>query len=162
MTPQDAAKILNIHGEITAAIVKQAYRKASSIYHPDKGGSVEMMQAVNAAYDVLKEYQGNIETNETTDKEYGDKLNAAINAVIHLEGINIEICGSWVWITGNTKEHKDIIKSAGYKWAKKKVAWYFRPSDWKSKGRGSFSMDEIRDTHGSTQVRAKQRKALQH
>ena len=162
MTPQDAAKILNISGEITAAIVKQAYRKASSIYHPDKGGSVEMMQAVNAAYDVLKEYQGNIESNESTDQEYGEKLNEAINAVIHLQGITIEICGSWVWITGNTKEHKDTIKAAGYKWAKKKVAWYFRPSDWKSKGRGSFSMDEIRDTHGSTHVRAKQRRVLNY
>jgi hypothetical protein len=79
-------------------------------------------------------------------------LNAAINAVIDLDGLEIEVCSSWVWVTGNTKDHKPAIKDAGYWWAKKKLAWYFRPSDYNSKGRGKFTMDDIRNKYGNEAV----------
>jgi DnaJ-class molecular chaperone len=50
MKLEDAAKILNLSGDVTPETIKAAYRRASSKYHPDKGGSVEMMQTVNQAY----------------------------------------------------------------------------------------------------------------
>ena len=34
--------------------LKSMYRKLSFLYHPDKGGQVEKMQAVNAEYALLK------------------------------------------------------------------------------------------------------------
>ena len=69
-----------------------------------------------------------------------------------MEGVTIEVCGIWVWLSGNTKTHKDAIKEAGYKWASKKMQWYFRPDDYKSSSRGTLSMDEIRERHGSQTI----------
>jgi hypothetical protein len=159
MKLDDAAKILNLGGDVTPEMIKTAYRRASSKYHPDKGGSVEMMQAVNQAYESLKDYQGAIDGG---DDNYSDALNDAINAVINLKAIDIEICGAWVWVTGDTKPHAKALgkNGAGFFFASKKKAWYFRPSDWKSSSRGNFSLDDIRANHGSQVVKGKSARQL--
>lgn len=156
MKKEDAAKILEITGELTKETTKKAYRKACSKFHPDKGGSLKMMQAVNEAYEALKDFEGNVEAG---CEGYADALNDAINKVINLPGIQIEVCGAWVWLTGNTKPHAKILGrkegGAGFYYAKKKKAWYYRPTDWKSSSRGSWSLDQIRDQHGSIKVTKK-------
>ena len=152
MKIEDAAKILEITGNLTKEIIKKAYRKACSKYHPDKGGSTEMMQAVNQAYDALKNYEGEVEAG---DLNYSEELNDALNKIINLQGLEIEICGAWIWVTGDTKPYsKELGKNgAGFFWARKKKAWYFRPSDWKSSSRGTWDLDKIRGTHGSQKVK---------
>ncbi len=158
MNHSDAAKILSLSGDITPEIVKTAYRKACITFHPDKNpAGLEMMKAVNLAYKTLKDVSENI---DNSDLDYSEKLNDAINAIINIEGLIVEICGSWVWLSGNTKPHKNTIKTAGYFWASKKRQWYFRPSDYKSRSRGGVSMDKIRDMHGSTHVKAKDKKQI--
>tara|TARA_R110000822_G_scaffold135429_1_gene273010 strand:+ start:1155 stop:1646 length:492 start_codon:yes stop_codon:yes gene_type:complete len=156
MNNKDAAMLLNITGELTTAIIKRAYKVACSKYHPDKGGSTFMMQSVNEAYSVLKDFEGTVSSG---DLSYPAELNEAINAVINLEGVEIEICGAWVWVTGNTKPYSKILGKkeggAGFYWANKKKAWYFRPADWKSASRGKWSMDKIREAHGSSSVQTK-------
>lgn len=159
ISPKDAAKVLGIVGKITPEIVKKAYRVASMKYHPDRGGSVEMMQAVNAAYAVLKDLEEDFTAESSNDDNYGEELNAALLKVISLEGIEIEICGAWVWITGNTKPHSKALgkNGAGFFFASKKKAWYYRPKEWKSVSRGNWSMDKIRQMHGSQSVETKVR-----
>jgi hypothetical protein len=114
-----------------------------------------MMKAVNVAYQFLRDlgYNG-VERpiNEEVNSDFGDMLNAAITAVIGLGGVNIEVCGAWIWLSGDTKRHKDAIKAAGYWWACKKSAWYFRPPDHKSRNKGDWDLDKIRDTYGSVNV----------
>lgn len=153
MKIQDAANILEVSGELTKELIKKAYRKASSKYHPDKGGSVEMMQAVNQAYEALKDYEGVVDSGGVG---YGDALNEAINKIINLQGIKVEVCGSWVWVTGNTKPYAKVLGrkegGAGFYYASKKKAWYFRPDDWRSSNRGNWSLDDIREKHGSEAV----------
>lgn len=155
----DAAKLLNLSGDVTSKDIKKAYRAAALKYHPDKNpAGAEMMKIINAAFDVLKDYSGTIPANDeqTTDAQnYGEAVNTALNAIIDLAGLTIEICGIWVWVAGDTFTHKAALKEAGFKYASKKKSWYFRPIEWSSSSRGSFSMDEIRDTYGSTKpVRA--------
>jgi curved DNA-binding protein CbpA len=159
MKNEDAAKILGLDENITPETVKIAFRRAANKYHPDKGGSDEMMKAVNQAYETLKDFSGNLESG---DLNYPDELNDAINAILNLADIEIEICGAWVWVTGETKQHsKELGKNgAGFFYASKKKAWYYRPSDWVSKARGSFSMDDIRSTHGSQSVKGSKQKTI--
>lgn len=154
----DAAQILDLSGTVTADDVKKAYRKACTKYHPDRNpAGVEMMQAVNAAYEVLKGYEGDV--GKAT--EYGDELSQAIEFLKGLAGIEIEVCGAWLWLSGNTKANKEALKAAkdhllngnGFKWAPKKKRWYFRPAEWRSSSRGGVSMDEIRERHGSKWVK---------
>jgi len=154
MTKNDAVKILNLTGEINQAAIKKAYQAACSKFHPDRNpAGLEMMKLINQAYEVLKN-----EPDFSTDNEsnYDEKLSDAINAAMTMEGVIIEICGLWVWLSGDTRPHKDAIKEAGYKWASKKKMWYFRPADYKSSSRGKFSMDEIRGLHGSKVLNKKE------
>lgn len=147
----DATQILGLSGQVTPEDVKHAYRQAAMKYHPDRNpAGAEMMKVVNAAYDVLKDYSGEIAQAAPTDAgSYPDALNAALNAVFGLDGLDIEICGAWVWIDGNTYNHRAALKDAGFRFASKKKRWYFRPEDWRSSSRGNFTMDEIREKHGS-------------
>lgn len=111
------------------------------------------MKIVNAAYEVLKDYSGNIEktdsTRETEGDSYPQALNEALNAVFGIDGLDIEICGAWVWIDGDTFKHRAVLKDAHFRFASKKKRWYFRPENWRSSSRGQYSMEDIREKHGS-------------
>ncbi|MEY8215542.1 MAG: J domain-containing protein [Colwellia sp.] len=158
MNIDDAAKILSLDGEINPTIVKKAYRQACSKFHPDKNpAGEEMMKLVNEAYETLKSHTGNVENGSDN---YDESLFEALNAIINLTGLDIEICGAWVWVSGNTIEHKEEIKAAGFKWAKVKKMWFFRPANYKSLGRGKWDMKKIRGQHGTQSVRNKRPKKL--
>jgi curved DNA-binding protein CbpA len=157
MNIKDALSILGMTQSIvTPADVKTAYRKACSVYHPDRNpAGLEMMKLVNKAFEALKDFSADVTDHH--QQNYGEAINEALNAIITL-GLDIEICGSWVWLSGNTKPHREALKTAGYKWAPKKMRWYFRPSEYKSFNRGTWSMDQIRETHGSQSIHFEQRR----
>ena len=53
----DAFRVLGVEkGKVNMKIAKLCYKKAAMKHHPDKGGSVEKMQEINKAYDIIKEY----------------------------------------------------------------------------------------------------------
>ena len=124
-----------------------------------------MMKMVNQAYEVLRNETGTAASSQTNDdvdvSSYGEDIFNALSKIMGLN-LDIEICGAWVWLHGDTKPHKDTIKDAGFRWAPKKKLWYYRPADYKSKGRGKFSMDKIRETHGSQRVTQKERAKVRY
>jgi hypothetical protein len=156
MNIKGALSILGLSAAADQEDIRTAYRKACIKYHPDRNpAGLEMMKAVNVAYRSLIDIDYNgaeRPIDEEVNSGFGDELNAAINAVISLVSVNIEVCGAWVWLSGNTRPHKDTIKAAGYWWACKKSAWYFRPPDYKSRNRGDWDLEKIRDTYGSVSL----------
>ena len=152
MKASDAAEILGLAGEIDRAAVKVAYRQAAMRYHPDRNpAGAEMMQMVNAAYEALRDFAGELAAApDQGEVTYPAAVNAALNAIIALAGLEIEVCGAWVWVTGATYLHRAELKAAGFRYASKKQRWYFRPEGWRSVSRGAFSMDDIRDKYGSS------------
>ncbi len=161
MKPTDAAEILGLSGTIDRDSVKQAYRRAALQYHPDVNpAGTEMMQIVNAAYEALKDFAGEIAATQESEIAYPEAVNAALNAIINLMGLEIEICGAWVWVSGATYPHRATLKSAAFRYASKKQRWYFRPEGWRSFSRGYYSMDEIRERYGSEQPHFTQREQL--
>jgi len=47
---------------------------------------------------------------------------------------DFEIRGFWLWVRGDTKPHKEYLKTAGFRWSPKQGAWYFaHPNAPKSK-----------------------------
>lgn len=75
---------------------------------------------------------------------------AAVMAVIHLPGLVVELCGSWLWVRGETYQHRDALKSAGFRWSRDKQAWYRRPDDAPAFRRGKpQDMQNIRSKYGS-------------
>ena len=164
MKSSDAAKILELSGEITPELVKAAYKRAALKYHPDRNpAGEEMMKMINAAEEILKDSSGNLTEEESCIEDgYPEAVFNALQKIISLPGLDIEICGSWVWVDGATFPHKAELKEAGFKFAPKKKRWYFRPEDWKSRSRGALAMDEIREKYGSSRPDRPHQPAIQH
>lgn len=142
----------------TAEDVKKRYKELAKKLHPDCGGDAEEFKAMSAEYEKAFERLKNVHetaagetyTKETTEapQEFAD----IINRVIHFEGVNIEVIGSWVWLTGATMIYKDEIKAAGFWWSKTKKAWYYNGSEKKTRRRGRYSMEGLRIKWGSTRI----------
>ena len=157
MNEYQAAQILGLTGQINNTDIKRAYRQKAGQYHPDRNpAGADMMKLINAAYKVLKNIDGlNVWENETL-ADYPETLSQVLNDINGLDGLIIEVCGLWVWVTGKTKFHKEKLKEAGFKWAKNKGAWFFRPDTVKSTKRMKpWEMDKIRETYGSIKTTVK-------
>jgi len=138
--------------------VKARYKTLAKIFHPDMGGSTELMQALNAEYalacaSVLQDE--NLTAEEAAEyTRLSEEYRAVIEKLIGLTGIIIEVVGNWVWVTGLTYPVKKQLKEAGLFFAPKKVAWYYRAEEYKTKG-GKKTLDEIRAKYGSEKVNSK-------
>lgn len=144
--------------------LKKQYKKLAMAHHPDCGGTTEEMQEINAEYDelfaVLKNAKSTAdgkvyETSEEV-KETPEEFKKIINELVKLQGIEIEICGNWVWITGNTYNCRESLKALKFRFSKKKTAWYYHNEDYKKKSKKTFSLDEIRELFGSEKITQKQ------
>lgn len=159
LSHRDALRVLGCNVDDDFEGIKRAYRRACAAYHPDRNpAGLEMMKIVNAAYSALSDYVPGDHRGDNDTEGYGDlgeELNTALNAIIGL-GLEIEICGSWIWVSGDTKPHREILKAAGYKWAPKKLMWSYSPVGKKTWSRGKWDMDQIRSVHGSVSVRARE------
>lgn len=149
---------------ITIEAIKRRYRQLAMENHPDRGGDLKTMQAINAEFDVLRKRYYNVhesqsgatyrdDTQDTMD-EVTAHFEEIIDELLKMDGVGIEICGSFIWLDGDTYAHKAEIKGLGFRWASKKKRWFLAPRDWKKRGRRELSMDEIRDSYGSQRVAA--------
>lgn len=145
--------------------VKATYRKLCFRYHPDIAGdgAESTMKEINSEYEKAFERFKNIHESTANDSGNNDSnsekryYNAdetpemfkdIINGLIHCDGVNIDLVGSWVWLTGNTFAHKDTIKGLGFKWANKKKAWYWHSGEFIKRRNSKMTLDEIKDKYG--------------
>ena len=140
--------------------LKKAYYAAAKHAHPDCGGSTEEMQRINAEYEAafeqLKHRQNTAAAEDksgkttATTESAGDFI-AIIAHLLRMDGLTVELCGRWLWIGGNTREHKDELKACGCRWSssKKLWSWHFAEdgSHWH---KGTKTMAQIRIKYGST------------
>ncbi len=140
--------------------VKAIYKKLAKQYHPDCGGDTATMQAINTeyAFACAKILKGENLTAEETDEQIrlSEEYRQVIEQIINLPGIIIEVVGNWIWVTGQTFPVKKQLKEAGLFFASKKVAWYYRAEEYKTKG-GKKTLDEIREKYGSEKINVKHR-----
>lgn len=144
----------------TISELKKEYYNLAKTFHPDKTkDNGEIMKIINNEFEFLfNSIHNNIDFNnkERTDNrdtyktETSDVFTEIINKIIHFDNIVLEICGYWLYITGNTKPYKELFKAYGFAWSAKKICWYWRPEWAKSTfNRKSHNMDEIRTMYGS-------------
>ncbi len=76
-------------------------------------------------------------------------MDDVINELKGLKDVHVELCGSWLWVSGDTKPHKDKLRALGLFWAPKKGKWYLKPVGFKSRRHKPVDMDKIRFKYGS-------------
>ena len=146
----------NIH---TLDELKAAYRRLALKYHPDMGGSTEIMQEINNEHDALFE-QLKRQHNASADEyhqttETAEEFREILAVLLGLPGLTVELCGSWLWVSGDTYQHREALKAAGYRWASKKQMWYWRPEEAAcSHHRRGASMADIRTKYGSERIKS--------
>lgn len=141
--------------------LKKAYRKLCFKLHPDVGGSDEEMKILNAEYEIMFERVKNIHVNK--DGEFYNKetdeapheFRDLIEQLLKMADIEVEIIGTFVWVTGDTKPHKEALKALGFRWHSKKKCWYKAPRGYHRRGGGEYSLDDIRQMYTSVKVNRK-------
>lgn len=138
--------------------LKTAYHALIKQHHPDKGGSTAEMQEINneytALFEILKlQHNAEAHADETGFKketsETPEEFIHIVSELMKLDGLEIELCGCWLWIGGNTRTHKEQLKALGCKWSKKKALWSWHHDDGNPWHRGNKSMAYIRNKYGS-------------
>jgi curved DNA-binding protein CbpA len=138
--------------------LKAMYRKLAMEHHPDRGGDIEAMKAINNEYDLLfpklkdvhKTKDGQTYTARETSTETPEHFKNLIDQLMRMDDIIIEVIGCFVWVTGNTKPHREQLKELKFQWHSKKIAWYLKPEDYKKRSRKDYGLDEIREMYGTS------------
>lgn len=159
----------NVH---TVEELRKQYRQLMKKHHPDVGGNTEDAKEINSEYERLfavlsrqepqERPQGEQEYKDTTeDKAAEDK---AIRAVLDaLAGIDadVEIIGSWVWVTRGSFQNKELLKALHFRYASRKRAWYFHADEYHRRSKKEVTLEQIREKYGSQKVNnRKERKAV--
>ena len=150
--------------------LRRQYKELLKNHHPDNGGSEEIMKAVNVEYDKLFKLLKDRHESKSADGQNGtDSAKSAYNAnmydwendkalrsvlqkIINFSGIEIEIAGQWIWISGNTYAYRKDLKDIGFKWASAKKQWYWHSETFRKRSHKTLSMEDIRNYYGSTRV----------
>ena len=133
---------------------KKIYKQLAKKLHPDVGGDEESFKLLNAIYTDLIEHKIYFSNDIKIDVE----LEKIISLILHFENINIELVGSWIWVSGDTKEIKEKLKEIGFKWASKKKMWYY--GEMKAKNPNPKSMEEIKTKYGSETLKSNEKKKI--
>lgn len=143
----------------TVAEIKKEYHRLAIQNHPDRGGSKEAMQRINAEYlDALRLMDGETTTgtdekyhtyhySEETERDLIDKINELLN--LKMKNTTIELIGSWIWISGETIKYKEELKAAKCRWHSKRKVWYFHKGGRYRSRNSKKSLEELRDIYGT-------------
>ena len=147
--------------------LRTAYKKLLIKYHPDNNAedTTVQMQEINSEYDKLFQrlkdsYESSESYAEQTDRQKqaydfqkDQKIRAIIIALSRLEGIEIELCGTWIYVRGNTYAYRKELKALGLRFNKNKGCWIIHFDDYYQYHKTPVSMSYIRDKYGSVIIR---------
>ena len=148
-------EIINEFKEVTGINeAKKVYKTLAKKLHPDVGGSEEEFKLLNAIYNDFIENKIYFSNDFKIDLD----LEKIISQILHFENITIELVGSWIWLSGDTKEIKDKLKELGFKWASKKKMWFY--GEMKGRNPQEKSIDEIKAKYGSETLKTNDKKKI--
>lgn len=148
--------------------IKKVYRSLAFEHHPDRGGDHATMQTINRQYHEALKRCDNQRSRGDAGKEhiyrYDEKLEqSTIEAIykliaLQMDNVKIALIGTWVWVTGDTKPHKEELKAIGCRWHSQRECWYYTATPYK--GRYSNSgLSSLAAKYGYADVTELRRKA---
>ncbi len=159
--------------------LRSAYKRLLIKFHPDnnKEDTTVQMQEINTEYDKLFErikcaYEKSETYGYQTDRqkqaydwEKDRQLRAIIVALSKFAGLEIELCGIWIYVRGETYPYRKELKALGLRFNPHKGCWIIHFDDYYQYHKKPVSMSYIRDKYGSviinTQEENKENRRLQ-
>ena len=129
--------------------LKRVYKKLAKKYHPDLGGSEEDFKKLNSFYQELlskNQFDFNIDL----------EIENVISEILHFD-LLVEIVGSWIWISGDTKPVKEDLKKANFKWNNKRKKWYWTNQEKRRRSNSKEDFETLKDKYGCKVVKNKQK-----
>lgn len=162
--------LTNLKNAQTMDELKREYFRLVKLYHPDIHPKIDrrVIQDINGCFDEmkhkLKDHTGT-EKKQAGQVENADAFRYVVEQLIHIEGLVIEACGWFIYISGNTQPNKDAIKALrieGMSWPKwsgnAEKGWVIKPSWYYNKNNGkTWDMGKIRTAYGSHREETKGR-----
>jgi len=143
----------------TVAQIKVEYHRLAKLHHPDIGGETATMQVINTEYqEALAQCNG--QTSKGSDGKdhtyvYNQEVEQAIIDKIaeilshHLDGIELELVGTWIWVGGETYQHKDVLgKILKMQFSRKHQRWAWHNGP-KYRRRSKYNYEDIRSAYGT-------------
>lgn len=87
----------------------------------------------------------------TVEKRTFDNVDDVAKALKPLN-LTMELVGTWLWVSGDTKPHKETLKAYGLIWARRKGMWFWRASEHRVYNRRETDMDAIREKYGTVAI----------
>lgn len=135
---------------------KKIYYMLCKKHHPDVGGDAEVFKYLQHFYKALhSEYSSRVRVEAREEWEsslYSEIIEKLATLPVSLE---IEIVGTWLWVSGETKPIKETLKQMGFWWCAKHKAWYIKKDFRKKVLVTNLTMDQIRNQYGSQKVKTK-------
>jgi curved DNA-binding protein CbpA len=141
---------------------KALYRELVRKHHPDAGGNTRTMQDINAEWALFQARGATADARQRQKEAHAENRKSAadfhdldevegilrekIEAALNM-GLDVELIGLWIWVSGDTKPHKEELKTAGFKWSQTKLTWYYPGVP--SFNRKPQDLDTIRASYGS-------------
>lgn len=133
--------------------LKNLYKELAKKFHPDMGGSDEIMKQINNEYDIFFEKLQKVSNNNQEKRENINIFKDIIEKIIKFD-FEIEICGTWIWIDKrNTYPHRELLKELGFIWSREKQKWYKKPENYFARKHKSWTMEQIREIYGSQKIK---------
>ena len=147
----------------TVGQAKSMYRMLAKENHPDLYGheATATMQAINDEYhDLLESLNGSTSVGSdgkqhtyhySYDVEQAVMDKIAELLALNLVGCEIELIGTWVWVSGDTKPIKDKLgkDGAGLRWHSKRERWYWHGATYRRRYNKDASFGDLRRMYGS-------------
>lgn len=144
--------------------LKQEYKRLAMKYHPDRGGTTEQMQRINAEYEKMRNtiLRGSkmSDSEQKNEIEIDETIRSIIDVLILIPGVDIELIGKWIWVSGNTYPVRVELKNAGLVFIKKAGVPYWVYKGVESSSRGKTDIDDIRKKYGSHKFDMKPPKSI--
>jgi hypothetical protein len=155
---------------------KKTFRELAQLNHPDKFPQSEKAEQEKIMVSIIAEYEkvikilpsektDNNQQAEQTEEEIKQAISAEMKEILdnisHMP-IDIEIIGTWIWVSGNTFPYKSYLTAYNFSWCPTKKMYQWHKESDKSRYHGKVQdIEKIRFNYGSTKVNNAKREAIQ-
>lgn len=134
--------------------------------NPDKDTTAEMQElnnAYEAQFKILKDRELKKDKKEREKFSYSEvpeDLINIINTLIKFKGVQIDIVGNWLWLSGNTYPVREEVKNLKFHWSKAKKKWFWNGSDTVKRPFSKMTYQDITEKYGCYSLEGQGQKEL--